>query len=48
MMWLGGLMKDSVGNEGKWLCLHLLSTLFMFPVAKFSLVKKLKERDIFG
>lgn len=28
-MWLGGLMNDDVGNEGKWFCLHLISTLSM-------------------
>lgn len=42
-VWLGGLMNDDVGNEGKWFCLHLLSTLFVISVVKFSLGRSLKK-----
>ena len=27
-VWLGGLMNDDVGNEGKWSCLCALSPLW--------------------
>ena len=42
-MWLGGLMNDDVGNEGNCFCLHLLSSLSMVSIVKFSLVKILRK-----
>lgn len=36
-VWLGGLMNDDVGNEGKWGPWHFLPPLSVFSVVKFSL-----------
>ena len=38
-VWLGGLMNDDVGNEGKWSCLCALSN----SVVELSLVRSLTE-----